>query len=52
MKNLKGRNVRVNKQVNRSVGLAFDLTKGLHKEIYRKELGKLTDRFVPTLKTY
>lgn len=52
MKNLKGRNIRGLRQNNRSAEGSVDLTKGLQKGIYRKELTKLTDRFVPVINNY
>lgn len=52
MKNLKGRNIRANRQTNRSVELSVDLAKGLQKREYRKEMAKLTDRFVPVIKSF
>ena len=52
LKNLKGRNLKVNRQNNRSLAQFVDVAKSINKGIFRKELAKLSDRYVPTLKNY
>ena len=52
LKNLKGKNLKVNKQANRSLTQFVDVAKAINKGIYRKEIGKLSDRFVPELNNY
>lgn len=52
LKSLKGRNLKTNKQANRSLGECGEKEKSVRKGEYRKELGKLSDRFVPFLHSY
>jgi len=52
LKKLKGRTIKVNKQTNRSLVNYVDVAKGISKGKYRKELAKLSDRFVPALQSY
>ena len=52
LKNLQGKNIQLNKHVNRSLADSVDIAKAVSKGTYRKELGKVTDRFVPVLENY
>jgi hypothetical protein len=52
MKNLKGRPLKANKQANRGLREFVDLDRTIPKRNYRKELSKISDRFVPALKSY
>lgn len=51
LKNLQGRPIELNKNAHRGLQNA-ELTKEIEKRQYRKELSKLSDRFVPIVKTY
>ena len=52
LKSLKGKNLKVKKQANRSLTEFVDVKKAITKKFFRKELEKLSDRFVPNLKSY
>lgn len=51
LKNLQGRPIELNKNAHRGLSNT-ELNKEIEKRVYRKELAKLSDRFVPVVKTY
>jgi hypothetical protein len=52
LKNLQNKHIGMAKNAHRSLSEKVDLSKEIEKRPYRKELSKLSDRFVPLIKTY
>jgi len=52
LKNLQSKPIQPNKQANRSLSESIDISKSITKGTYLKQLGKLSDRYVPILKNY
>ena len=52
LKHLQGKNIELNKNVGRKLADNGEALKDVLKRAYRKELAKLSDRFVPSLKNY
>ena len=52
LKTLRGRNLPLAKNTNRSLAESVDISLGVKKGLYRKELGRLSDRLVPCIHNY